>query len=53
MRPNAGGLAVISERTPTSVHVVYPGAKYQVEVFDPSGDNARRIALSGSIKPVR
>lgn len=50
---DGGGLAVISEETPTSVYVAYPGAKYQVEVFDPSGDNARRIALSGSIKPAR
>ena len=53
VRLDGGGLAVISEKTPTSVYMVYPGAKYQIEVFDPSGDNARRTALSGSIKTVR
>jgi hypothetical protein len=48
-----GGLAVFSETRPTSVYVGYPDAKYQVEVFHPSQDEARRLALSGQVVPVR
>ena len=47
-----GGLAVFSQTRPTSVYVGYPDAKYQVEVFHPSPDEARRLALSGQIVPV-
>jgi hypothetical protein len=47
-----GGLAVFSETRPTSVYVGYPDAKYQVEVFHPSPDEARRLALSGQVVPV-
>ena len=48
-----GGLAVFSEARPTSVYVGYPDAKYQVEVFHPSPDEARRLALSGQVVPVK
>jgi len=48
-----GGLAVFSEAKPTSVYFGYPNARYQVEVYDPSPDQARRLALSGQIVPVR
>jgi hypothetical protein len=48
-----GGLAVFSETRPTSVYVGYPDAKYQVEVFHPSPDEARRLALSGLVVPVK
>jgi hypothetical protein len=47
-----GGLAVFSQTRPTSVYVGYPDAKYQVEVFHPSPDEARRLALSGQVVPV-
>ena len=46
------GLAVFSEARPTSVYLGFPEAKYQVEVFNPSPDEARRLALSGQIVPV-
>ena len=46
------GLAVFSQSRPTSVYLGYPDAKYQVEVFHPSPDEARRLALSGAIVPV-
>jgi hypothetical protein len=46
------GLAVFSEARPTSVYLGYPDAKYQVEVFHPSPDEARRLALSGQVLPV-
>lgn len=48
-----GGLAVFSEARPKSVYVGYPDAKYQVEVFHPSPDEARRLALSGQVVPVQ
>ena len=47
------GLAVFSKAKPTSVYFGYPDARYQVEVFDPSPDVARRLALSGQVVPVR
>jgi hypothetical protein len=47
-----GGLAVFSEGRPTSMYFGYPDAKYQVEVFHPSPDEARRLALSGQVVPV-
>lgn len=47
------GLAVFSESRPTSVYLGYPDAKYQVEVFHPSPDEARRLALSAQVVPVR
>jgi hypothetical protein len=46
------GLAVFSQSKPTSVYLGYPDAKYQVEVFHPSPDEARRLALSGQVVPV-
>lgn len=46
------GLAVFSQSRPTSVYLGYPDAKYQVEVFHPSPDEARRLALSGAVVPV-
>jgi hypothetical protein len=48
-----GGLAVFSEARPTSVYFGYPDAKYQVEVYHPSPDEARRLALAGQVVPVR
>lgn len=48
-----GGLAVFSQAKPTSVYFGYPDARYQVEVYDPSPDEARRLALSGQVIPVR
>jgi hypothetical protein len=48
-----GGIAVFSSAKPTSVFFTYPGAKYQVEVYDPSGDTARKLVLSGRITPIK
>ena len=46
------GLAIFSQSRPTSVYLGYREAKYQVEVFSPSPDEARRLALSGAVVPV-
>ena len=50
---DTGGVAVFSSASPTSVYFTYPGAKYQVEVYDPSADTARRLVLAGKITPIR
>ena len=47
-----GGLAEFATGRPTSVYFSYPAAKYQVEVYSPSGDTARRLVLGGGIVPV-
>jgi hypothetical protein len=47
-----GGLAVVDAKSPTSVHIAYPGINYQVEVYDPSAARSRRVAFSGGVRPV-
>jgi hypothetical protein len=53
VRLDGGGLVVFAASRPRNVYFGYPDAKYQVEVFDPSGDTARRLVLSGTILPIR
>jgi hypothetical protein len=48
-----GGLLVFNASTPKSVYFGYPGANYQVEVYDPSPMHARTLVLSGAVKPIR
>jgi hypothetical protein len=48
-----GGLMVFNKLTPKSVYFGYPGAKYQVEVYDPSPQQARSLVLAGAIVPIR
>jgi hypothetical protein len=47
------GIVVFSSHRPTSVYFSYPGAKYQVEVYSPSGNAARSLVLGGKITPIR
>jgi hypothetical protein len=47
-----GGIAAVDASYPQSVHLAFPGVGYQVEVYDPSPTRARRIALSGHVRPV-
>jgi hypothetical protein len=47
-----GGIAVVDQKYPQSVHVAYPGVNYQVEVYDPSPVRSRQVALSGAVRPV-
>jgi hypothetical protein len=47
------GIAVFSTKQPTSVYLGYRNAPYQVEVYSPLADTARRLALSGSVTPIR
>jgi hypothetical protein len=48
-----GGIAVWSKQRPQSVYVAYPGSNLQVEVYAPSSVEARRLATSGTVKPIR
>jgi hypothetical protein len=48
-----GGIAVWSNQRPQSVYVAYPKSNLQVEVYAPSSTQARRIATSGTVKPIR
>ena len=47
-----GGLLVFNTHSPTSVYFGYPNAKYQVEVFDPSPQQARTLVLGGRVTPI-
>jgi hypothetical protein len=47
-----GGIAVVDQAYPRSVHLAYPGVAYQVEVFDPSPAHAKQVAVSGDVQPV-
>ena len=38
---------------PTSVYLAFPGVPHLVEVYAPDADEARTLALSGRIRPVR
>lgn len=52
LKVDNGGLLVFNTRTPTSVYFAYPKSNYQVEVFDPSPQQARSLVLTGKITPV-
>jgi hypothetical protein len=46
------GLLVFNASAPKSVYFGYPGANYQVEVYDPSPAQARTLVLNGTVKPL-
>jgi hypothetical protein len=46
------GLLVFTPTNPKNAYFAFPGAKYQVEVYDPSGKAASRLVLAGKIVPV-
>jgi hypothetical protein len=48
-----GGLMVFNEDNPKSVYFGYPGTKYQVEVYDPSPQQARALVLGGKVTPIK
>jgi hypothetical protein len=51
-RLSGGGIAVVDQKYPKSVHIAYPGVNYQVEVYDPSPARSRQVVLSGDVRPV-
>jgi hypothetical protein len=52
IRVPGGGLALVHEGYTKSVHLAYPRVNYQIEVYDPSPRVARRVAISGQVRPV-
>jgi hypothetical protein len=44
-----GGLAVLDQGYPQSVHVAYPGVNHQVEVYDPTPARAMRLVSAGQL----
>ena len=48
-----GGLAVWSKAQPTSVYVAFRGVPSLIEVYAPQAKEARTLALSGRLRPVR
>ena len=49
----AGGLVVWSRTRPTNVYLAFPRVPHLVEVYAPDAEQARTLALSGRIRPVR
>ena len=47
-----GGVAVVDSAYPKSIHLAFPGASYELEVFDPSPSTGRKLVASGAIRPV-
>jgi hypothetical protein len=47
-----GGLAVVRQDYPKSVHLAYPGVDYQVEIYHPSPQRSLQVAVSGAVAPV-
>jgi hypothetical protein len=47
-----GGLAVFDSSYPKSIHLAYPGSNYQVEVFDPSAAQVRKLVSSGQVSTI-
>jgi hypothetical protein len=49
----AGGIAAWSRRRPTNVYLAYPGSDVLVEVFHPDPEQARQMATTGDVGPIR
>jgi hypothetical protein len=44
--------AFYDRRKPTSVHLAFAGAPYEIEVFDPTPGAAIALVRSGRIRPI-
>jgi hypothetical protein len=47
-----GGVVYSTSNKPKSVYLAYPRLDYLYEVYDPEPKRARRLALSGRIRPI-
>ena len=47
-----GGIGAVDGSYPKSIHIAYPGASYQIEVYDPSPSTDRKLVASGAISSV-
>lgn len=52
-RLDDGALMVVARKAPTNVYLAFRNLPYQIEVYDPSGETARELALTGEIEPIR
>jgi hypothetical protein len=48
-----GGIAVWSDARPQSVYLAFPRTDLQIEIYDTSATRARRLAITGAVKPIR
>ena len=42
---------MVDRSSPTSIQIAYRGSDLQIEVFDPSAKQARKLVSSGAIRP--
>lgn len=47
-----GGVAIVDESHPESVHMAFPGVDRQIEIYDPSPARSLTVAKSGTVRPV-
>ena len=47
-----GAIAAVELGRPTNVHVAFPHVDYQLEIYDPSPREARKLATSGALTTV-
>src|SRR2546428_2446480 len=48
-----GGIAVVDQAYPKSVHMAWAKVNFEVETYDPSPQRSLSIAASGQVRPVR
>jgi hypothetical protein len=49
---DGGGHAVFAPKRSSSAYVAYPGSAFQVEVYAPTLEAARRVVANGLLKPI-
>lgn len=47
-----GGLAVVEDKTPQSIHLAYPQSSSQIEVYDPSAAAAKHVVTANELKSI-
>ena len=53
IRTQSGALVVYDTQKPTSVYFAFPGQNFQVELYDPRAERARRTVLGGKVERLR
>jgi hypothetical protein len=47
-----GAVAFYMRNSPTNAYVAFPGASYQIEIFDPNPQEAHALITSGRVRPI-
>lgn len=50
LRLPGGGVGLFRPRHPTNIYVAFPGSNYQVEVYSPKSEGARRLVAAGKLQ---